>query len=55
MTIHEKTFEKLKHFEIQTQELIQELETAKVSKKDIDKVNTLLTKIDICKRAFNDK
>lgn len=55
MTIHEKTYYNLKQIEETVTTLIQELETAKVSKKDIDKVNILLTKIDICKRAFNDK
>lgn len=55
MTVQETTFLKMKDFEAKVQELIQELETAKVSKKDIDKVRILLTKIDICKRAFNDK
>lgn len=55
MTIHEKTFLKLKDFENKVQQLLQELKTAKVDKKDIDKVNVLLTKIDVCKRAFNDK
>ncbi|HFG0578642.1 hypothetical protein [Flavobacterium psychrophilum] len=55
MTIYEKTFYNLKQIEETLTVLIQELETAKVHKRDIDKVNTLLTKIDICKRAFNDK
>ncbi|QZL00108.1 hypothetical protein K5L04_10425 [Flavobacterium psychrophilum] len=55
MAIYEKTFLKLKDFENNTIELIKELEAEKVHKKEIDKVRTLLTKIDICKRAFNDK
>ena len=55
MTIHEKTYYNFQQIEETVNEIVQELETAKVSKKDIDKVRLLLTKIDICKRAFNDK
>ncbi|WP_395078119.1 hypothetical protein [Flavobacterium sp.] len=55
MTIYEKTYNNLKQIEETVIVIIQELETAKVSKKDVSKINILLTKIDVCKRAFNDK
>lgn len=55
MTAYEKTFLKLKDFEKQVQELIQDLETAKVVKRDIDKVRLILTKCQSAKVAFNDK
>ena len=54
MGIHEKIFLKLKDFETSTQELIKELETEKIKKKDIDKVRLILTKIESAKLAFND-
>ena len=53
-TIHEKTFEKLKHFETELLELIKELENEKVSKKDIDKVKLIVTKTQSAKQVFND-
>lgn len=55
MRIHEKTYLKLKDFETNTQELIQELETEKVHKKEIDKVRLILTKVQSAKKSFNDK
>jgi hypothetical protein len=55
MTVQETTFLKMKDFEAKVQELIQELETAKVSKKDIDKVRLILTKVQSAKLVFNDK
>jgi hypothetical protein len=55
MTLHEKTHLKLKDFESKVQELIQELETEKVHKKEIDKVRLILTKVQSAKGVFNDK
>ncbi|MGR3790436.1 hypothetical protein ACUXZJ_05930 [Flavobacterium sp. TN-1] len=53
--VYEKTFEKLKGFETNVQELIQELETERAKKKDIDKVRLILTKCQSAKTSFNDK
>lgn len=54
-SIHEKTFLKLKNFETSVQELIQELETQKLPKEDIDKVRLILSKVQSAKLHFNDK
>ena len=54
-TIYEKIFEKLKHIETEIKELIQELETEKISKKDIDKVRLIVSKLQSAKAQFDDK
>lgn len=55
VSIHEKAFNTLKIFETGLLELVQELETAKAKKKDIDKVNLVLSKLQSAKLHFNDK
>lgn len=55
MNIHEKTYYNLKQIEETVNVLIQELETAKVKKNDIDKVKLILTKCQSAKQHFNDK
>lgn len=54
-SIHEKTFNTLRIYESGLQELIQELETQKLQKKDIDKVRLILSKVQSAKLHFNDK
>ncbi|WP_190304373.1 hypothetical protein [Flavobacterium branchiophilum] len=55
VSIHEKAFNTLKNFESGLQELIQELQQAKATKKDIDKVNLVVSKLQSAKQHFNDK
>ncbi|SNA76247.1 hypothetical protein DK150_370069 [Flavobacterium psychrophilum] len=55
VSIHEKAFNTLKNFESGLQELIQELQQAKATKKDIDKVNLVVSKLQSTKQHFNDK
>lgn len=55
MDIHEKTYNTLRMYESGLLELVQELEQAKVSKKNIDKVNLIVTKLQSAKAQFDDK
>lgn len=55
MNMYEKTFNTLRMYESGLQELIAELEKAKVTKRDVDKLQLVVSKLQSAKAHFNDK